>query len=56
MYEVTTGRPVSEATFFTSGVRSGYDVFLAGSEDETVYPLKLDNGQVTTIAGTCIMA
>lgn len=51
LYEVTTARPVSEATFFPSDIRPGYDLFLAGSGDESVYPIQLDNGKVTSIVG-----
>lgn len=51
MYEVTTGSSVSEVTFFPSDIRTGYDMFLAAADSESIYPILLDNGQVTTITG-----
>ena len=51
LYEVTTGSSVSEVTFFPSDIRTGYDMFLAAADSEAIYPILLDNGQVTTITG-----
>jgi hypothetical protein len=38
-------------TFFPSDIRTGYDMFLAAADSEAIYPILLDNGQVTTITG-----
>jgi hypothetical protein len=51
LYEVITGSSVSEVTFFPSDIRTGYDMFLAAADSEAIYPILLDNGQVTTITG-----
>jgi hypothetical protein len=34
-----------------SDIRTGYDMFLAAADSEAIYPILLDNGQVTTITG-----
>ena len=51
MYDVTTGSAVSDATFFPSDIGTGYDMFLAATDSESIYPVHLGNGQVTTIQG-----
>ncbi|XP_071132426.1 uncharacterized protein [Mytilus edulis] len=50
-FEVTTGSALSDVTFFPSDIRTGYDMFLAAVGEESIYPVRLDNGQVTKITG-----